>query len=107
MPTLPPGLAGQWGRKMPGRLPPAHVSMSTTMLKALTRGILPLVLFVVTAHGQTPQTKSPTFEVAAIAPAEPLDIVKLASSGNLSNLRIGANITETRADMSYMSLTNL
>lgn len=77
------------------------------MLKALTRGILPLALFVVTAHGQTPQTKSPTFEVAAIAPAEPLDIAKLAASGNLSNLRIGANITETRADYSYLALTNL
>jgi uncharacterized protein (TIGR03435 family) len=77
-----------------------------TKLRLLVLPGLLLAASVETPAQQTPA--APVFEVAAINPSPPLDVARIVSSGgNLSNLRIGVNMTDTRVDIAYMSLSNL
>src|SRR5262245_7238303 len=43
---------------------------------------------------------SPAFEVAAINPAAPITAAQL-TPGNLANLRVGLNVTDTRVDIGF------
>jgi uncharacterized protein (TIGR03435 family) len=79
--------------------------MRTKLRLVVLPGLL-LAASVETPAQQKPA--APAFEVAAISPSPPLDVARIVSSGgNLSNLRIGMNITDTRVDIAYMTLSNL
>jgi uncharacterized protein (TIGR03435 family) len=45
--------------------------------------------------------------VAAIYPAAPLDLTRIAASGRSAGLRVGMKVTETRVDIGFMTLASL
>src|SRR5581483_8229169 len=66
------------------------------------------LLFVAgTASAQNAAVK-PTFEVASVKPAAPLDIQKLMADINDGKMpKVGPRVNEARAEYTYMSLTEL